>query len=224
MAGHPRRGHHRQELQGGEPHHVALRPHHRQELGGQLGLQSPEHRLQRPDPQTGLHHQLHHVSAAFTSPEQLLEKQRRSPEALTLHLLLQECERNRICWLGQREDGGQELVRPGQSQREGSRHRQVPDQPPGIQTLSGVLQTDLSLSPRANSQDMETFKTEVHVPPGSNIEFELHYQEMMHRKLGSYQHMLHLQPGRLVPHFQVRTSPNVRGVLLHHCASSPSRH
>ncbi|XP_068442463.1 inter-alpha-trypsin inhibitor heavy chain H2 [Clinocottus analis] len=56
---------------------------------------------------------------------------------------------------------------------------------------------------RANSQDMETFKTEVHVPPGSNIEFELHYQEMMHRKLGTYEHSLHLQPGRLVPQFQV---------------------
>ncbi|KAM8885048.1 inter-alpha-trypsin inhibitor heavy chain H2 [Synchiropus picturatus] len=56
---------------------------------------------------------------------------------------------------------------------------------------------------RANSQDMETFKTEVHVPPGSNIEFELHYQEMMQRKLGFYEHSLHLQPGRLVPQFQV---------------------
>nr|XP_040029470.1 inter-alpha-trypsin inhibitor heavy chain H2 [Gasterosteus aculeatus aculeatus] len=56
---------------------------------------------------------------------------------------------------------------------------------------------------RANSQDMETFKTEVFVPPGSNIEFELHYQEMMQRKLGSYEHWLHLQPGRLVPQFQV---------------------
>ncbi|KAI3366602.1 hypothetical protein L3Q82_009283, partial [Scortum barcoo] len=56
---------------------------------------------------------------------------------------------------------------------------------------------------RANSQDMETFKTEVHVPPGSNIEFELHYQEMMHRKLGFYEHTLYLQPGRLVPQFQV---------------------
>ncbi|CAL9682755.1 unnamed protein product [Knipowitschia caucasica] len=56
---------------------------------------------------------------------------------------------------------------------------------------------------RANSQDMETFKTEVHVPPGSNIEFELHYQEMMQRKLGIYEHQLHLQPGRLVPNFQV---------------------
>uniref|UniRef100_A0A7N8XBQ2 Inter-alpha-trypsin inhibitor heavy chain 2 n=1 Tax=Mastacembelus armatus TaxID=205130 RepID=A0A7N8XBQ2_9TELE len=51
--------------------------------------------------------------------------------------------------------------------------------------------------------DMETFKTEVHVPPGSNIEFELHYQEMMHRKLGFYEHSLYLQPGRLVPQFQV---------------------
>uniref|UniRef100_A0A8C4INA3 Inter-alpha-trypsin inhibitor heavy chain 2 n=1 Tax=Dicentrarchus labrax TaxID=13489 RepID=A0A8C4INA3_DICLA len=56
---------------------------------------------------------------------------------------------------------------------------------------------------RANSQDMETFKTEVHVPPGSHIEFELHYQEMMHRRLGFYEHSLYLQPGRLVPQFQV---------------------
>ncbi|KAF7229431.1 inter-alpha-trypsin inhibitor heavy chain H2 isoform X1 [Nothobranchius furzeri] len=56
---------------------------------------------------------------------------------------------------------------------------------------------------RANSQDMETFKTEVHVPSKSNIEFELHYQEMMERKLGFYEHVLYLQPGRLVPHFQV---------------------
>ena len=51
---------------------------------------------------------------------------------------------------------------------------------------------------------METLKTEVHVPPGSNIEFELHYQEMMLRKLGFYEHTLYLQPGRLVPHFDVR--------------------
>ncbi|XP_036004735.1 inter-alpha-trypsin inhibitor heavy chain H2 [Fundulus heteroclitus] len=56
---------------------------------------------------------------------------------------------------------------------------------------------------RANSQDLETFNTEVHVPPGSNIEFELHYQEMMERRLGSYEHLLYLQPGRLVPQFQV---------------------
>ncbi|XP_015238018.1 PREDICTED: inter-alpha-trypsin inhibitor heavy chain H2 [Cyprinodon variegatus] len=56
---------------------------------------------------------------------------------------------------------------------------------------------------RTNSQDLETFNTEVHVPPGSNIEFELHYQEMMERRLGWYEHSLHLQPGRLVPKFQV---------------------
>uniref|UniRef100_H3D523 Inter-alpha-trypsin inhibitor heavy chain 2 n=1 Tax=Tetraodon nigroviridis TaxID=99883 RepID=H3D523_TETNG len=56
---------------------------------------------------------------------------------------------------------------------------------------------------RTGSLDMETFQTEVHVPPGSNIQFELHYQEMLSRRLGLYQHTLHLQPGRLVPHFQV---------------------
>ncbi|KAJ8384548.1 hypothetical protein AAFF_G00200810 [Aldrovandia affinis] len=56
---------------------------------------------------------------------------------------------------------------------------------------------------RSNSLDMETFKTEVHVPPGSRIEFELHYQEMMQRKLGVYEHTLHLHPGRLVPDLQV---------------------
>uniref|UniRef100_A0AAY4E1Y3 Inter-alpha-trypsin inhibitor heavy chain 2 n=1 Tax=Denticeps clupeoides TaxID=299321 RepID=A0AAY4E1Y3_9TELE len=55
----------------------------------------------------------------------------------------------------------------------------------------------------ANSLDMETFKTEVHVPASSKVEFELHYQEMMERKLGFYQHTLHIQPGRLVPHLQV---------------------
>ncbi|XP_016418755.1 inter-alpha-trypsin inhibitor heavy chain H2-like [Sinocyclocheilus rhinocerous] len=56
---------------------------------------------------------------------------------------------------------------------------------------------------RTNSQAMETFRTEVHVPPGSKVEFELHYQGMMQRKLGVYQHTLHLQPGRLVPLLQV---------------------
>nr|AAH45924.1 Inter-alpha (globulin) inhibitor H2 [Danio rerio] len=56
---------------------------------------------------------------------------------------------------------------------------------------------------RTNSQAMETFRTEVHVPAGSKVEFELHYQELMQRKLGIYQHTLHIQPGRLVPLLQV---------------------
>ncbi|KAA0721135.1 Inter-alpha-trypsin inhibitor heavy chain H2 [Triplophysa tibetana] len=56
---------------------------------------------------------------------------------------------------------------------------------------------------RTNSQAMETFKTEVHVPPGSKVEFELHYQEMLQRILGSYTHTLHIQPGRLVPLLKV---------------------
>uniref|UniRef100_A0A8C4SEB8 Inter-alpha-trypsin inhibitor heavy chain 2 n=1 Tax=Erpetoichthys calabaricus TaxID=27687 RepID=A0A8C4SEB8_ERPCA len=56
---------------------------------------------------------------------------------------------------------------------------------------------------RTNSYDMETFKTEVHVPPGSVIEFELHYQEMLYRKQGFYEYNLYLQSDKLVPQFQV---------------------
>lgn len=60
--GHPWRWHHRQELQSGKPHHFTVFPHHRQELCGQFRLHSPEHCLQRPDPKTSFHHQLHNVS------------------------------------------------------------------------------------------------------------------------------------------------------------------
>ncbi|XP_039617253.1 inter-alpha-trypsin inhibitor heavy chain H2 [Polypterus senegalus] len=56
---------------------------------------------------------------------------------------------------------------------------------------------------RTNSYDMETFKTEVHVPPGSIIEFELHYQEMLYRKQGFYEYNLYLQSDKLVPQFKV---------------------
>uniref|UniRef100_A0A3B3Y9H5 Inter-alpha-trypsin inhibitor heavy chain 2 n=1 Tax=Poecilia mexicana TaxID=48701 RepID=A0A3B3Y9H5_9TELE len=64
---------------------------------------------------------------------------------------------------------------------------------------------------RTNAQDLETFTTEVHVPPGSSVAFELHYQEMMERRLGVYQHNLFLQPGRPVPHFQAHVvfKPNL---------------
>lgn len=129
---------------------------------------------------------------------------------LTARFLLQERQRDCICGFGEREDSCQELVLPGQSPREGRRDRQVGKQPVGFQAsaeLSGVPHAPCSPLYRANSLDMETFKTEVHVPPGSNIEFELHYQELMSRKLGMYDHSLYLQPGRLVPNFQVRRSP-----------------
>ncbi|XP_044533788.1 inter-alpha-trypsin inhibitor heavy chain H2 [Gracilinanus agilis] len=55
----------------------------------------------------------------------------------------------------------------------------------------------------SNSLDMENFKTEVNVLPGSNVQFELHYQEVKWRKLGSYEHKLYLKPGRLAKHLEV---------------------
>ncbi|XP_016075216.1 PREDICTED: inter-alpha-trypsin inhibitor heavy chain H2 [Miniopterus natalensis] len=56
---------------------------------------------------------------------------------------------------------------------------------------------------RSSVLDMENFKTEVNVLPGAKVQFELHYQEVKWRKLGSYEHRLHLQPGRLAKHLEV---------------------
>ncbi|CAJ0923312.1 unnamed protein product [Ranitomeya imitator] len=56
---------------------------------------------------------------------------------------------------------------------------------------------------RTNSLDMENFKAELNVPGGTKVQFELHYQEALQRKLGAYEHVLYLQPGRLAKHFEV---------------------
>ncbi|XP_075713583.1 inter-alpha-trypsin inhibitor heavy chain H2 isoform X2 [Rhinoderma darwinii] len=56
---------------------------------------------------------------------------------------------------------------------------------------------------RTNSLDMENFKADLHVPGGTKVQFELHYQEVLQRSLGSYEHVLYLQPGRLAKHFEV---------------------
>ncbi|KAG8576886.1 hypothetical protein GDO81_010008 [Engystomops pustulosus] len=56
---------------------------------------------------------------------------------------------------------------------------------------------------RTNSLDMENFKAELNVPGGTKVQFELHYQEVLQRKLGAYEHVLYLQPGRLAKHFEV---------------------
>ncbi|XP_006741368.1 inter-alpha-trypsin inhibitor heavy chain H2 [Leptonychotes weddellii] len=56
---------------------------------------------------------------------------------------------------------------------------------------------------RSRALDMENFKTEVNILPGAKVQFELHYQEVKWRKLGSYDHRLHLQPGRLAKHLEV---------------------
>ncbi|XP_072681979.1 inter-alpha-trypsin inhibitor heavy chain H2 [Canis lupus baileyi] len=56
---------------------------------------------------------------------------------------------------------------------------------------------------RSRALDMENFQTEVNILPGAKVQFELHYQEVKWRKLGSYEHRLHLQPGRLAKHLEV---------------------
>lgn len=56
---------------------------------------------------------------------------------------------------------------------------------------------------RSRTLDMENFNTEVNIPPGAKVQFELHYQEVKWRKLGSYEHKIHLQPGKLAKHLEV---------------------
>ncbi|KAM9230691.1 inter-alpha-trypsin inhibitor heavy chain H2 isoform 1-T1 [Dugong dugon] len=56
---------------------------------------------------------------------------------------------------------------------------------------------------RSKALDLENFKTEVNILPGSKVQFELHYQEVKWRKLGSYEHRIHLQPGQLAKHLEV---------------------
>ncbi|XP_052012600.1 inter-alpha-trypsin inhibitor heavy chain H2 [Apodemus sylvaticus] len=56
---------------------------------------------------------------------------------------------------------------------------------------------------RSRTLDLENFNTEVNIPPGAKAQFELHYQEVKWRKLGSYEHKIHLQPGRLAKHLEV---------------------
>uniref|UniRef100_A0A8C5MRL9 Inter-alpha-trypsin inhibitor heavy chain 2 n=1 Tax=Leptobrachium leishanense TaxID=445787 RepID=A0A8C5MRL9_9ANUR len=56
---------------------------------------------------------------------------------------------------------------------------------------------------RTNTLDMDKFKAELTVPSGSKVEFEIHYQEVIRRNLGVYQHTVYLQPGRLAKNFEV---------------------
>ncbi|XP_054844226.1 inter-alpha-trypsin inhibitor heavy chain H2 isoform X3 [Eublepharis macularius] len=56
---------------------------------------------------------------------------------------------------------------------------------------------------RSNALDMENFKAELNVPGGTKVQFEIHYQEPIRRKLSSYEHVIPLQPGRLAKHLEV---------------------
>ncbi|KFW83429.1 Inter-alpha-trypsin inhibitor heavy chain H2, partial [Manacus vitellinus] len=56
---------------------------------------------------------------------------------------------------------------------------------------------------RSNALDMENFQTEVNVPPGMKIQFQLHYHEMIRRRLSSYEHLISVKPGRLAKHMEV---------------------
>ncbi|XP_013914503.1 PREDICTED: inter-alpha-trypsin inhibitor heavy chain H2-like, partial [Thamnophis sirtalis] len=56
---------------------------------------------------------------------------------------------------------------------------------------------------RSNALDMENFKAELNVPSGTKVQFEIHYQESIRRKLSTYEHIIPLHPGRLAKNLEV---------------------
>ncbi|XP_062990746.1 inter-alpha-trypsin inhibitor heavy chain H2 isoform X1 [Elgaria multicarinata webbii] len=56
---------------------------------------------------------------------------------------------------------------------------------------------------RSNALDMENFKAELNVPGGTKVQFEIHYQELIRRKLSTYEHIIPLHPGRLAKRLEV---------------------
>ncbi|ETE59830.1 Inter-alpha-trypsin inhibitor heavy chain H2, partial [Ophiophagus hannah] len=69
-----------------------------------------------------------------------------------------------------------------------------------VQVPKGAFIHNFTMS---NAFDMENFKAELNVPSGTKVQFEIHYQEAIRRKLSSYEHIIPVQPGRLTKHLEV---------------------
>lgn len=59
------------------------------------------------------------------------------------------------------------------------------------------------LSPRTAGRQTEQFEVSVTVAPKAKITFELIYQELLRRRLGTYELLLKVKPQQLVKHLQV---------------------
>ena len=65
---------------------------------------------------------------------------------------------------------------------------------------------------------MENFKNSVTVAAGSKVTFELTYEELLKRRLGKYELLIHARPMQPVEDFKVRTG---RDTWLIYCLSVP---
>ncbi len=54
-----------------------------------------------------------------------------------------------------------------------------------------------------DTRDANLISVSVNVEPGSKVRFALTYEELLERKLGRYEHIIHLNPGQIVDNFQV---------------------
>ncbi|XP_029411248.1 inter-alpha-trypsin inhibitor heavy chain H4 isoform X2 [Nannospalax galili] len=62
---------------------------------------------------------------------------------------------------------------------------------------------NLVLSPRVTGRKTEQFQVSVNVAPAAKVTFELIYQELLRRHLGTYELLLKVQPQQLVKHLQM---------------------
>lgn len=73
--------------------------------------------------------------------------------------------------------------------------------------MGGVVQSvghSLSCTPfRASGRKLEKFTVSVNVAAGSNVTFELTYEELLKRNKGKYEMYLKVKPKQLVKDFEV---------------------
>jgi len=71
---------------------------------------------------------------------------------------------------------------------------------PYSSALTNVLPTV-----RSSARDSQRFTVSVNVEPQKKVNFKLTYEELLSRKLGTYRHVINLDPGQIVNDLKVTT-------------------
>ena len=58
---------------------------------------------------------------------------------------------------------------------------------------------------RSSARDSQRFTVSVNVEPQKEVNFKLTYEELLNRKLGTYKHVINLDPGQIVNDLKVTT-------------------
>lgn len=58
---------------------------------------------------------------------------------------------------------------------------------------------------RSSARDSQRFTVSLNVEPQKKVHFKLTYEELLSRKLGTYRHVINLDPGQIVNDLKVTT-------------------